>query len=156
MRISDWSSDVCSSDLCPPLLVLCLMLVWSVEPARAQNRRLSLIRDAEIEHTIRTYAEPIFQVAGISPQSVRIYLVNEPTINAFVAGGQNLFVNVGLLLAAESAGEVIGVVAHETGHIAGGHLARGPDQIESARRTPLLTTHLGLAAAVRTANGAPT
>src|SRR3546814_2656194 len=105
------------------------------EPARAQNRRLSLIRDAEIEHTIRTYAEPIFQVAGISPQSVQIHLVNEPTINAFVAGGQNLFVHVGLLLAAESAGEVIGVIAHETGHIAGGHLARGQEQLESARRT---------------------
>ncbi|HET8727642.1 MAG TPA: M48 family metalloprotease, partial [Alphaproteobacteria bacterium] len=137
----------------PALLVACLVLVWSVEPASAQNRRLSLIRDAEIEHTIRTYAEPIFQVAGISPQAVDIYLVNDPSLNAFVAGGQNLYIHTGLLLAAEAPDEIIGVIAHEVGHIAGGHLARGQEEIESARRTALLTSLLGMAAAVASGDG---
>jgi predicted Zn-dependent protease len=137
----------------PALLVLCLILTWSAEPARAQTRRLSFIRDAEIEHTIRTYARPIFQAAGISPSAVKIYIVNSPSINAFVAGGQNLFVHTGLLLAAASAGEVIGVIAHEAGHIAGGHLARGQEELENARRTALLSTLLGLAATVAAGSG---
>lgn len=137
----------------PALMVFCLALVQGLSPALAQGRPLALIRDAEIEHTIRTYAEPIFQVAGIDPGAVDIYLVNDPSLNAFVAGGQNLFIHTGLLLAAESPGEVIGVIAHETGHIAGGHLARGAEQIEAARRTALLTTLLGMATAVATGNG---
>lgn len=121
-------------------------------PAAAQ-RQLSLVRDAEIESTIRHYAEPLFQVAGVSPQAVSIYLVSDPSINAFVAGGQNLFIHTGLLLNARDAGELIGVIAHETGHIAGGHIARGQDAIEAAQRTAILTTLLGVAAAIASGDG---
>ena len=83
-----------------------------------------MIRDVEIENIIRTYATPVFEAAGLNAQSIKTYLVNDDQLNAFVAGGQNLFINTGLLIRAETPGQVIGVIAHETGHIAGGHLAR--------------------------------
>lgn len=121
-------------------------------PAMAQ-RQLSLVRDAEIETIIRGYAEPLFQVAGVSPQAVTIFLVNDRSLNAFVSGGQNLFVHTGLLISAQNANEIIGVLAHETGHIAGGHIARGQDAIAAAQRTAILTTLLGLAAAVASGDG---
>jgi predicted Zn-dependent protease len=89
-------------------------------PARAQ----SLIRDAEIEDTLRVWTDPILVAAGIVPEDVDIAIINDPSINAFVARGQRIFLHTGLLMAAETPNEVIGVIAHETGHIAGGHLAR--------------------------------
>ncbi|HND55747.1 MAG TPA: M48 family metalloprotease, partial [Pirellulaceae bacterium] len=89
-------------------------------PAHAQ----SVIRDAEIEDTLRVYTTPLLNAAGVAPEDVHIYLIDDSSINAFVAGGQNIFVHTGLIMAANSPNEVIGVLAHETGHIAGGHLAR--------------------------------
>jgi predicted Zn-dependent protease len=139
--------------LFPALLTLALAAGWATVPAGAQERKLSFIRDAEIEATLRGYSLPIFQAAGIVPQGVDIYLVQSPTINAFVAGGQNLFINTGLLLAASNPEEIVGVIAHETGHIAGGHLARGQDAMERARRTALLSTLIGIAAAAASGQG---
>src|SRR4051812_22205341 len=100
------------------------MVGMSAAPAEAQQQqqRLQFIRDAEIEHIIRTYAEPIFEVSGINGDNVEIALVKDSSLNAFVAGGMNLFIHTGLLQESESPGELIGVIAHEIGHIAGGHL----------------------------------
>ncbi len=125
-----------------------MILVSAAPPATAQGRRLSFIRDAEIEHIIAGFAEPIFHAAGIDPRAVGIYLVSDPGANAFVTGGQNMFVTTGLLTQTTGPEQLIGVIAHETGHMAGGHLARGQDQMESARRTALVSALLGLAAAV--------
>ncbi|MDF1791412.1 MAG: M48 family metalloprotease [Thalassobaculaceae bacterium] len=116
--------------------------------ASAQQR--SLIRDAEIEATIRDLATPLFQAAGLNPEAVSIYIINDDRLNAFVAGGQNLFLNTGLLMAMRSPLELIGVVAHETGHIAGGHLARTSDAIAAASNTALLSAIVGVATAVAT------
>lgn len=121
-------------------LVLCL-------PARAQSQSISLIRDTEIETTIRAYATPVFLAAGLDPSTVRIYLVNDRQINAFVAGGQNLFINTGLLVQSENAGQVIGVIAHETGHIAGGHLIRVQEAQKRGTAESILAFVLGTAAA---------
>jgi predicted Zn-dependent protease len=129
-------------------LVTLFLAVWIGLAPAAARAQLSLIRDAEIEHILRTFATPIFQVAGVSPRAVDIRLVNDRRINAFVAGGQNLFLFTGLLVETETAGELIGVIAHETGHIAGGHIARGQEALEQAQRTALLTTLLGVAAAI--------
>ncbi len=131
------------------LVVLGLL---AAQPAAAQGR-MSFIRDAEIESTIRMFAEPIFRAAGVSPRSVDIYIVNNQTLNAFVAGGQNLFIHTGLLTNARNAGELIGVIAHETGHIAGGHIVQGQDALANAQRTALISTLLGIAAAI--ASGDP-
>ncbi len=125
-----------------------------VQPVAANaQRRLSFIRDAETEHILRAFATPIFQAAGLVPQSVNIFIVQDQSLNAFVAGGQNMFFNTGLLTTAENPLELIGVMAHEAGHIAGGHLARGQDALERAQRTALISTLLGIAAAIATGEG---
>jgi len=131
-------------------LAALLVVVLAAAPARAQ--RLSLIRDAEIEATVGALAGPIFESAGISPASVDIYLVNEDSLNAFVAGGQNLFLFTGLLMRAETPAQLAGVIAHETGHISGGHLVRLAEAAENAAIEQILGTVLGAAAA---AAGAP-
>lgn len=105
-----------------------------------------LIRDVEIEDTIRAYATPLLTAAGLNSDDVEIYLVDDNTLNAFVAGGQKLFINTGLLMAATGPGEVIGVIAHETGHISGGHLARLGAALDRAATSQIITTILGGAA----------
>ncbi len=120
-------------------------------PARAQG--LSLIRDAEIEDTIRRMATPLFQAAGLTPSSVSIHLVNDKTLNAFVADGQRLFMNTGLLMTADNASQVIGVIAHETGHIAGGHLSRLGKAQQATTATALIATVLGAAAGLASGRG---
>jgi predicted Zn-dependent protease len=127
------------------LLLCCALVAPSV--ARAQGQSVSFIRDAEIEALIRRYATPIFNAAGLDAQAVRIYLVNDSRLNAFVAGGQNLFINTGLLARAATPNQVIGVLAHETGHIAGGHLARTQEAMRNATAAMIIAMVLGAAAA---------
>jgi predicted Zn-dependent protease len=127
------------------------LVLWSSSGHDA--RAASLIRDAEVENTIRTYATPLFETAGLNPRDVHIYIINNRTLNAFVAGGLNMFFNTGFLLKTRSASEVIGVIAHETGHLAGGHIARFSSQINTANRLSTLTTILGVLTAVATGRG---
>jgi predicted Zn-dependent protease len=117
-----------------------------VQPAMAQ-RSISFIRDTEIEHILRDYSTPIFQAANVVPEAVTIGLVRDDTLNAFVAGGQNMFFHTGFLMDTTLA-ELIGVTAHETGHIAGGHLARSSDAMSNAATIATIFTLLGLAAAL--------
>ena len=109
---------------------------------------MSLIRDAEVENTIRAYAAPLLEAAGLGNGAVRLHIVNDRNINAFVAGGPNLFVSSGMLAVAEEPGEVIGVIAHEIGHIAGGHLVRTRGAIENASAEMILATLLGAGALI--------
>ena len=127
-------------------LWLIAVLLAPVGATGAYARGFSLIRDAEIESTIRLYGAPLFAAAGLDPKAVRVHLINDKGLNAFVAGGQNIFINTGLLMAADSPNQVIGVIAHETGHIAGGHLARSLDAIQDASAQSLLAFLLGAAA----------
>ena len=123
-------------------------LVCSGPESWAQGRGLALIRDAEIEHTIRLFATPAFQAAGLDLGSVQIHIVNDSSINAFVAAGQNVFINTGLIIRTENPNQLIGVIAHETGHIAGGHLARGEEAMRTAFYESILSMVLGAAAIV--------
>lgn len=123
-----------------------IFLVALPSVAFAQGR--SFIRDTEIEETLRLYATPIFKAAGLDPQAVSVYIVSDNSLNAFVAGGQKLFINTGLLLKADTPEQVMGVIAHETGHIAGGHLSRVQDQLRNASAISILSTVLGVAAGV--------
>ena len=109
---------------------------------------MSLIRDAEIENTIRAYAAPLLEAAGLGEDAVRLHIVSDPNINAFVAGGPNLFLSTGMLTAAEDPGEIIGVLAHEIGHIAGGHLVRTRDAMENASAEMILATVLAAGAII--------
>jgi predicted Zn-dependent protease len=106
------------------------------------------VQDTETERLIRSYEEPILKVAGIDPQAVKIYLVNDDSLNAFVAEGQNVFVNTGLFMHLKSPNEMQGVLAHETGHMAGGHLSRGSEAIAKAEIPMLLSMVLGIGAAI--------
>lgn len=136
-----------------PLLAVILALVANPLPAGAQERMPSFIRDAEIEATIRSYATPLFAAAGVNPESVRIYIVDDDRLNAFVAGGMNLFLNTGTLMETKRPNQLIGVIAHETGHIAGGHLARGQEELRNATIEAIVASVLGLGAAVASGQG---
>ena len=140
-----------------PLFLVASLTWWEFAPAEARAQGLPLIRDSEIEDTIRSWADPLFTASRLDPSAVRILIVNDDTLNAFVAGGQNLFINTGLLVAADTPGQVIGVLAHETGHISGGHLARTADAMRDAQTTGLFATLLGIGlVAVGAATGADT
>ncbi|MDR3512291.1 MAG: M48 family metalloprotease [Caulobacteraceae bacterium] len=127
-------------------------LLAPVSAARAQDAPISLIRDTEIEATLHADADPIFVAAGLDPKAAKIFIVQDGDVNAFSAGGQNVFINTGLIIKTRNPNELMGVIAHETGHIAGGHLARSAEGEKQALATYLLTIGLGVLAA---AAGAP-
>lgn len=118
------------------------------QQAAAQQGPVSLIRDAEIEDTLRTYGNPLFKSAGLDPQAVHLFIVNDPSINAYVAGGQNMFIHTGLILKTANPDMLIGVMAHETGHMAGGHLAQGTEKLKNAQMGAIVASVLGAAMAV--------
>lgn len=128
--------------------ILALLLYLSLT---TQTHAAGFIRDAEIEGDVRKLAAPIFRSAGLDPAGVRIFIVQDDSINAFVAGGQNIFLHTGLLLACETPEMLLGVIAHETGHIAGGHIARGAEAISRAEIGTVISYVLG---AVAFAHGA--
>ncbi|MEQ8698518.1 MAG: M48 family metalloprotease, partial [Bauldia litoralis] len=133
------------------LLVLAPLSVAPAPVRAAPN--LPLIRDAEIEHIIRAYSAPIFAAAGIAANDVKVHIVNDPRINAFVAGGRHMFINTGLLMGANDPSIVIGVIAHETGHIVNNHLIRLRAAIEEAQVRQIITFILAGAAAVAARDG---
>jgi len=104
-----------------------------------------VVRDAEIEALVRDYARPIFKAAGLSNAGIQIVLVHDPSFNAFVAG-RRLFINTGALLQAETPNEIIGVIAHECGHLAGGHQQKLRDQLERAKTMAIVAGLLGAGA----------
>lgn len=107
---------------------------------------ISLVRDAETENMVREYATPIWRAAGLAPSSVRVYLVQDPSINAFVAVGQRLFLNTGLITQVDTPLELSGVIAHETGHMAGGHLIRGQEAMSKMSMPMIASMILGVGA----------
>ena len=134
--------------------ILALAVAAVVGPlAAAQAQRIPVVRDAEIETSIHRMLTPIFRAAGLTPEAVSIFLVQDDGVNAFVAGGQNIFVNTGLIIEARSADELMGVLAHETGHIAGGHLVRGQEMMERSRLIATIGSLLGAAAGAAAGRG---
>jgi predicted Zn-dependent protease len=119
-------------------------------PAHAQQSQGGppIIRDAEIEQLLREYSAPILKAAGLAQQNVRIVIINDRSFNAFVADGHRIFINSGALMQAKTPNEVIGVLAHETGHLAGGHLARMREELANATTESLVAMLLGLGALV--------
>jgi predicted Zn-dependent protease len=124
---------------CGPLLAV-------AGPANAQG--ISLLQDTETVKLLRSYEEPILRVAGIDPAAVKMYIVNDADLNAFVAEGQNIFVNTGAFIQLQTPNELIGVLAHETGHMAGGHLSRGSEAMEKATIPILLSMIVGVGAMI--------
>ena len=118
----------------------------AISPAAAQN--LPLIRDTEIENLLKDYSIPIFKAAGLGSQNIAMRIVRHESFNAFVVDGRNVFINTGTLTQAKTPNEVIGVIAHETGHIVGGHLASLRSRIARDATKSLLLTMLGIGLAV--------
>ncbi len=123
-------------------ILICFSLLALAPIHAAYAQRLNLIRDAEIENTIRTFVIPIWKVAGLDPNAVEIMIVQDNSLNAFVAGGQRIFMNTGLIMRTETPNQLIGVLAHESGHIAGGHLARMQEELRSLSTMQILETLL--------------
>ena len=134
------------------LLTVMIMVLMAV-PVYAQGQRPSIIRDTEIEAIFKEWSEPLLKAAGMGEDSVNIILVQSPQVNAFVAGGANIFFFTGLLQKTESADEVVGVLAHELGHIEGGHLISTRGAFERASYQSILGTVLGIGAAIATGSG---
>lgn len=124
------------------ILAALLCVAFTAAQANAQ----SLLRDTEIEETLREFTDPILRAGGLTPSSVDIYIVNDPSLNAFVTRGQNIFLHSGLILEANTPNQLKGVIAHETGHITGGHIVRSDYGNRSAYGSMLIAAGIGLAA----------
>lgn len=124
------------------VLLVLMSFAFTARPALAQ----SILRDAETETLLRDMSAPLIEAAGLRPADVRIVLIHNQTINAFVAGGQIVYLHSGLITSAANANEVQGVIAHELGHIAGGHIISLHDGIRTATGISILSLILGAAA----------
>ncbi|HEX6375302.1 MAG TPA: M48 family metalloprotease [Allosphingosinicella sp.] len=122
--------------------LLTLSFAIAARPAAAQ----SILRDAETEALFRDMSRPILEAAGLRPDNVQVVLIHDRSINAFVAGGQIVYIHSGLLAAADDANEVQGVIAHEVGHITGGHVIRIQEGVKVATGIMILSMILGAAA----------
>ena len=131
-------------------LALLAALSLVAQPVAAQ----SILRDAETEALLDDMARPLVDAAGLQPGNVEIVLINDPSINAFVAGGQAVYIHTGLIDAADTANEVQGVIAHELGHITGGHVIRHSEGAGAATSISLLSLLLGVGAALAGAGDA--
>lgn len=131
------------------LSVLLSILLIS-QPVAAQGIRT--LRDAEMEAFIHAATDPVFEAAGMVPSNIDIVIVDDSALNAFYAGGQRIFIHTGLILQTEKVGQVVGVMAHETGHMVGGHVQRFGEAVGPATSISLLSLLLGAAAI---AAGAP-
>lgn len=127
---------------------ICHLALLTMSPALAQSAPRGIIRDTEIENLIRDYANPIFKTAGISKGSVDIILLGDRSFNAFVTNGRRMFINIGALMDAKTPNEIIGVIAHETGHITGGHLTLQRERLATAQIIAVAGMLLGAGAAV--------
>jgi hypothetical protein len=128
------------------LVAIAMTGLATPERAQAQSR-VALVRDAETEALIQDYLKPIYKAAGLRSTSVELYLVNNPSFNAFVASGDKIFVNTGAIIDSKTPNELIGVLAHETGHLAGNHQIQLRQQLETAktRRAPVAASPWGRA-----------
>ncbi len=126
------------------LTITLILAILLPGPAQA----LSIIRDAEIENTLKIYTNSTFKAAGLNPDVMHIYIINDPSINAFTVGGLNIFINTGLILRTDNSNMIIGVIAHETGHVVGGHIIKRMGEIDDLTVQTILTTLLGAAVTV--------
>ena len=111
-----------------------------------QNSGPPLLRDTEIEQLLREYTRPILRAAGLEKQNIQVVIINDSAFNAFVADGRRIFVNYGALMQSQTPNQLIGVLAHETGHLAGGHLSKLREQVARAQTQMIIAMLLGAGA----------
>ncbi|MBN8987552.1 MAG: M48 family metallopeptidase [Rhizobiales bacterium] len=116
--------------------------------AAAQQKGPPTLRDTESEQLLRDYTRPILRAAGMEKQNIQMVIINESVFNAFVADGRRIFVNYGAMMQSETPNQIIGVLAHETGHLAGGHLAKLRERLAEAQTQMIIAMLLGAGAVV--------
>jgi predicted Zn-dependent protease len=138
--------------------VAAALAIAPVAPAFAQEQESkgpSVLRDTEAEQLLRDYTRPIHRVAGLEKQNINVVIINDSAFNAFVADGRRIFVNYGAVLQSETPNQLIGVLAHETGHLAGGHLAKLREQLAQAQTQMIIAMLLGAGAIVAGSRSGP-
>src|SRR4051812_3975181 len=128
-------------------IIAAAMALTPVAPALAQQSKgPPILRDTETEQLLREYTRPILRVAGLEKQNIQMVIINDSSFNAFVADGRRIFVNYGAILQSETPNQIIGVLAHETGHLAGGHLSKLREQLANAQTQMIIAMLLGAGA----------
>jgi predicted Zn-dependent protease len=137
------------------LLTAAALVLAPVAASAQENKGPALLRDTEIEQLLREYTRPILRAAGLEKQNIQVVIINDAGFNAFVADGRRIFVNYGALMKSETPNQIIGVLAHETGHLAGGHLSKMREQLAQAQTQMIIAMLLGAGAMVAGARGGP-
>ena len=138
-------------------LITAVALAFAPMTALAEESRgPSSVRDTETEQLLREYTRPILRAAGMEKQNIQMVIINASVFNAFVADGRRIFVNYGAILQSETPNQIIGVLAHETGHLAGGHLSKMREQMALAQTQMIIAMLLGAGAMVAGARGGAT
>jgi predicted Zn-dependent protease len=135
----------------PKLTALTVAVALAVVPVSAvaqQEKGPPVLRDTESEQLLRDYTRPVLRAAGLEKQNIQVVIINDSVFNAFVADGRRIFVNYGALMQSETPNQIIGVLAHETGHLAGGHLAKLREQLAQAQTQMIIAMLLGAGALV--------
>jgi len=135
------------------LVAAALVLAPLPRLAAQENKGPPILRDTESEALLREYTRPILRAAGLEKQNIQMVIINDSSFNAFVADGHRIFVNYGAIMQSETPNQLIGVLAHETGHLAGGHLAKLRQQLANAQTQMIIATLLGAGALVMGARG---
>src|SRR5882757_8533329 len=129
-------------------VVTAAALIAAPVPALAQQSGPPVLRDTETEQLLRDYTRPILRAAGMEKQNIQMVIINESAFNAFVADGRRIFVNYGAMMQSETPNQIIGVLAHETGHLAGGHLSKLRERLAQAQTQMIIAMLLGAGAIV--------
>lgn len=135
----------------PKLIALVTAIAFALVPIASFAQEQAgkgppVLRDTETEQLLRDYTRPILRAAGLEKQNIQVVIINNSVFNAFVADGHRIFVNYGAILQSETPNQLIGVLAHETGHLAGGHLAKMHQQLANAQTQLVIATLLGVGA----------
>ena len=134
-------------------IITAVALTVTPMAASAQQRGMPVLRDTETEQLLREYTRPILRAAGLEKQNIQMVVINESSFNAFVADGRRIFVNYGAMMQSETPNQIIGVLAHETGHLAGGHLSKLREQLAAAQTQMIIAMLLGAGALVAGSRG---
>lgn len=130
------------------IIFINLMIIHNFILAKNLCAQISIIRESETEKILRDICYPIFKIAGLDTKNLKIYIVNDNSINAFVSGGQNIFINSGLIKKFSDPSVISGVIAHEIGHIASSHIARGSEAFSNNANATILGYLLGIGAII--------
>jgi predicted Zn-dependent protease len=135
------------------LITATALAVAPMAAVAQENKGPPVLRDTETEQLLREYTRPILRAAGLEKQNIQMVIINQGVFNAFVADGRRIFVNYGAIMQSETPNQIIGVMAHETGHLAGGHLAKMREQMAQAQTQMIIAMLLGAGAMVAGAQG---